>query len=63
MVKVENGVATREPIPDFLDRKDTPEARASLLDLSWTDPQFGVQDAVWWPEEGKAGVVNSSHNA
>lgn len=51
MVKVENGIATREPIPDFLDQKDTPEARASLLDLSWTDPTLGVQDCAWWPEE------------
>lgn len=51
MVKVENGVATREPIPDFLDQSGTPEALASLLDLSWTDPSLGVQDSAWWPEE------------
>lgn len=51
MIKVENGIATREPIPDYLDQKDTPEARASLLDLSWTDPTFGVQDSAWWSEE------------
>lgn len=57
MVKVENGIATREPIPNFLDQKDTPEARASLLDLSWTDPQFGVQDAAWWPEEDTSGEL------
>ena len=57
MVKVENNTATREPIPDFLDRKDTPEARASLLDLSWTDPALGVQDAAWWPEEDTSGEL------
>ena len=57
MVKVENGTATRDPVPYFLDQKDTPEARASLLDLSWTDPQFGVQDAAWWPEEDTSGEL------
>lgn len=57
MVKVENGIATREPIPDFLDQKDTPEARASLLDLSWTDPTFGLLDAAWWPEEDVSGEL------
>ena len=60
MVKVENGIATREPIPDFLDQKDTPEARASLLDLSWTDPQFGVQNAAWWPEEDVSGELGTN---
>lgn len=57
MIKIENGTATREPIPDFLDQKDTPEARASLLDLSWTDPQFGVQYAAWWPEDDVSGEL------
>ena len=60
MIKVENGVATREPIPDFLDQKDMPEARASLLDLSWTDPQFGVQNAAWWPEEDVSGELGTN---
>ena len=60
MVKVENGVATREPIPNFLDQKETSEARASLLDLSWTDPQFGVQDAAWWPEEDTSGELGTN---
>lgn len=60
MVKVENSTATREPIPDFLDQKDTPEARASLLDLSWTDPQFGVQNAAWWPEEDVSGELGTN---
>ena len=60
MVKVENGTATREPIPDFLDQKDTPEARASLLDLSWTDPTFGLLDAAWWPEEDVSGELGTN---
>ena len=57
MVKVENNIATREPVPYFLDQKDTPEARASLLDLSWTDPTLGVQNATWWPEEDTSGEL------
>ena len=60
MVKVQNGIATREPIPDFLDQKDTPEAHASLLDLSWTDPTLGVQDAAWWPEEDVSGELGTN---
>ena len=59
MVKVENGIATREPIPDFLDRSGTPEALAALLDLSWTDPALGVQSAAWWPEENNEGELAS----
>ncbi len=50
MIKVKNGVATREPIPQFL-RGLAPQ---SLADLSWTDPQLGVQDAAWWPEEDQS---------
>lgn len=50
MVKVENNIATRELIPQFL-RGLTPE---SLADLSWTDPALGVQDAAWWPEEDQS---------
>lgn len=46
MIKVKNGVATREPLPSFL-RGLKPE---SLVDLSWTDPQLGVQGCAWWPE-------------
>lgn len=57
MVKVENGIATREPIPDFLDRSGTPEALAALLDLSWTDPALGVQQDAWWPEENTDGEL------
>ena len=47
MIKVQNGVATREPIPDFL----LGLAAADLADLSWTDPALGVSDLAWWPEE------------
>lgn len=47
MVKVKNGIATREPLPPFLHGL----APSSLADLSWTDPALGVSDAAWWPEE------------
>ncbi len=57
MIKVQNNTATREPVPYFLDQSDTPQALASLLDLSWTDPQFGVQNAAWWPEEDVSGEL------
>jgi hypothetical protein len=60
MIKIQNNVPTREPVPDFLDQSDTPEARASLLDLSWTDPQFGVQGAAWWPEENADGELGTN---
>lgn len=55
MIKVENGIATREPIPSFLVSPNLlPE---SLADLSWTDPSYGVQDAAWWPEENTEGEL------
>ena len=47
MIKIQNNTALREPLPTFL-RGLRPE---SLLDLSWTDPQLGVQDSAWWPEQ------------
>lgn len=47
MIKVQNNVATREALPDFL----MGLAAESLLDLSWTDPALGVQDCAWWPED------------
>ena len=43
--KVKNGVATREPIPDFLQGLDA----SSLADLSWTDAALEVRDLAWWP--------------
>lgn len=54
MIKVQNNTATREPIPAFLHGL-TPE---SLQDLSWTDPQLGVQDAAWWPEEDQSPALS-----
>lgn len=53
MIKVQNGIATREPIPAFL----IGLAPESLADLSWTDPQLGVQDCAWWPEESADGEL------
>lgn len=50
MVKIQNGIATREPIPQFL----IGLAVASLADLSWTDPALGVSDAAWWPEDDRS---------
>lgn len=56
MVKVENGIATREPIPAFLVGL-LPE---SLVDLSWTDPALGVRYAAWWPEENTEGELGTN---
>ncbi len=50
MVKVKNGIATREPIPQFL----IGLAPDSLADLSWTDPALGVSDCAWWPEDDQS---------
>ena len=50
MVKIQNGIATREPIPPFL----VGLAAESLADLSWTDPALGVSDCAWWPEEDRS---------
>lgn len=50
MIKVQNNVAIREPVPQFL-RGLAPE---SLADLSWTDPALGVSDAAWWPEDDQS---------
>lgn len=55
MIKVENGIASRAPIPDFL---QSPYFLVeSLLDLSWTDSSYGVQGAAWWPEEDVSGEL------
>jgi hypothetical protein len=56
MVKVENGLATREPLPDFLKGL----ADETLLDLSWTDSALGVQPAAWWPEENGDGELGAN---
>ena len=56
MVRVKNGIATREPLPAFLHGL-LPE---SLADLSWTDPALGVQDCAWWPEEDVSGELGTN---
>ena len=50
MIKVENGVATREPVPEFL----VGVSEEALVDLSWTDPALGVSEAGWWPEDDQS---------
>ena len=50
MIKVKNNIAAREPLPKFLQGLK-PE---SLADLSWTDPQLGVSECAWWPEEDQS---------
>ncbi|WP_341522219.1 DUF4376 domain-containing protein [Pseudomonas sp. G.S.17] len=55
LIRVQNGIATREPIPDFLiSPLLLPE---SLADLSWTPAEFGLQDSAWWPEENTEGEL------
>lgn len=46
MIKVKDGAASRESLPEFLSNV-SPE---SLKDLSWTDPALGVSTSAWWPE-------------
>ena len=53
MIKVKDGVASREPLPAFLNGL----MAESLSDLSWTDPSLGVQDCAWWPEESAEGEL------
>jgi len=55
MIKVKDGVASREPLPEAL--RDN--ALESLLDLSWTWEGLGLQDAAWWPEENTEGELAS----
>lgn len=50
MIKVQSNTAAREPIPPFLQGL----APESIADLSWTDPQLGVSDCAWWPEEDQS---------
>lgn len=53
MIKIQNNLATREPIPAFLIGLQ-PE---SLADLSWTDPALGVSDCAWWPEVDQSAAL------
>lgn len=46
MIKLQNNILTRTPLPAFLVGLDA----ASLADLSWTDPALGVSDCKWLPE-------------
>lgn len=47
LIKVKDGVATREPVPALFSGL-LPE---SLIDLSWIDPSYGFVGCAWWPEE------------
>lgn len=47
MIKVQNGIASREQLPVFLQGL----APESLADLSWTNANLGVQNCAWFPEE------------
>jgi hypothetical protein len=60
MIKVKDGVASREPIPSFLDQSGSPEAIAALADLSWTWEGHGIQDCAWWPEEDVSGELGTN---
>lgn len=55
MIKIQNHIATREPLPQFL----VGLASESLRDLSFTDPQLGVQDCAWWPERDETPELGS----
>ncbi len=50
MIKVSGNKASREPIPEFLYGLTA----ESLSDLSWTDPNLGVSECMWWPEEDQS---------
>lgn len=50
MIKVQKNIATRDPLPAFLQGL----APESLADLSWTDPQLGISDCAWWPALDKS---------
>ena len=53
MIKLQNGILTREPIPQFLVGLD----QSTLLDLSWTDPALGVSDCKWLPAVDQSPVL------
>jgi hypothetical protein len=50
MIKVQNQIATRTPVPKFLQGLKP----GSLQDLSWTDPTLGAQGCAWYPEEDQS---------
>lgn len=47
MIKVQNGIASRDQLPAFLQGL----APESLADLTWTDAMLAVQDCAWLPED------------
>lgn len=53
MIKVQNGIATREPIPELFIGL-LPE---SLVDLSWAHESLGYRDVAWYPEESGDGEL------
>ena len=54
MIKIQNNTLTREAVPVFLLGLEL----ETLKDLSWTDPQLGVQDCAWWPEQDQSPALN-----
>lgn len=56
MLKVQNNIATREPLPSFL-RGLSPE---TLQDLSFTDPALGVRDVQWLPEDDQTPALGEN---
>lgn len=44
-IKVKDGKASREPVPENL-----PVSVEALADLSWLDSSLGLAGCVWWPE-------------
>lgn len=53
MIKLQNNILTRDPLPAFLQGLQ-PE---SLRDLTWTDPALGVSDCAWLPEVDQSPVL------
>lgn len=58
LIKVRGLIATREPLPEYLDSpKLLPE---SLADLSWTDPQLGLHGVAWWPADDQSPALGEN---
>jgi hypothetical protein len=56
MIKIQNGVASREHFPAFLQGL----APESLADLSWTDSALGVQNCAWFKEESNIHALGAN---
>lgn len=50
LIKVENGIATRTPLPSNL----VGLPNDLLIDLSWVDPALGFGNSGWWPEDDQS---------